>query len=775
MIRGKPGSGKSTAMKRAYKLAREEAPTNETIIAFFFNSRGVSMETKLEGFFRSMLHQLLERHGSTNNDTFNEWKRKNSSIRPGWAWTVKELQDMFVNYVVRSTVKITMFVDALDECESPSAARDLMDLLTNIGRCHDSGQSRLKLCVSSRHYPNISVAEPLQITVEESNQDDITQYIKMTLQRLQIDLGHDLSKEITSRSKGMFLWASLVLERIREAFEDGESRTELKAIIYRTPGRLKDVFKELIDSIPIDERERSNLILSWILFTKRPLSLSELDHALAFRTEYPTYLRYQRSDDFVRPEQMRRLLAKYTRGLVENVEIHEWNSSVTKTLPTFRVQFIHESVREYMLSQPDIFTSGLDAKWSNPGFVDDVLARSCFNYIKAVCVESRVINDIVRQLEARRFDPGQLCKDHMKDRPFLEYAIQFGFEHAKVANINGFPPLYLFQPTTNGASDSASWWVSFTLIFKQYWKRGYHDGWYRPDTKHWSEYTTTQLAFACAYQLNSWVNSLIERNHPNLDELDLSKALCVTAISGDEETIASLIVAGANVNYEQPMFGSPLYLALVSGRDDIVAMLLEHNTAARMGSRKYSPLIAAVSYRPVEIVRLLLDHGAEVGECGSQERSRDDIFVSRMHALIAATQRDVQILEVLLAHAEHERVAVEHYKAAYLAIVSKGRGHAEVLKSAVTKLFPEHTTISLSIKSLIGRQFTVEVWEDTQVSDLKILISHLNGPPPDYIKLVNDTQLLRDHQTLRDYKVRRGSTIQMLPIARWATRDISGG
>ncbi|KAH7190094.1 hypothetical protein DER44DRAFT_851736 [Fusarium oxysporum] len=124
MIRGKPGSRKSIAMKRAYKLARKKSPANEAVIAFFFNSRGISMETKLEGFFRSTLHQLLESRDSTNNDAFTEWKRKNSLIRSGWAWIVKELKDIFETCVVRSTVKITMFVDALGQCESPSAARD---------------------------------------------------------------------------------------------------------------------------------------------------------------------------------------------------------------------------------------------------------------------------------------------------------------------------------------------------------------------------------------------------------------------------------------------------------------------------------------------------------------------------------------------------------------------------------------------------------------------------------------------------------------------------
>jgi hypothetical protein len=727
------------------------------------------METKLEGFFRSTLHQLLKSHGSTNDDAFTEWKRKNSSIKPGWTWTAKELQDMFVKWIVRSTVKITMFVDALDECESPSVARDLMDLLTSIDRCHDSGQPRLKICVSSRHYPNVGVAEPLQITVEETNQGDITQYINMTLRRLQIDPGNDLSMEITSRSRGMFLWACLVLKRIREALEDGEPRKELKAMIYRTPPLLEEVFKELIDGISVDERERSSLILSWILFTKRPLSLSELDHALAFRTEYRTYLDYKNSDEFVRPEQLRRLLAKYSRGLVETVEIQEWGSSVAETLPTFRVQFIHESVRQYMLSHLDVITSGLDAKWSNPGFVDDVLAQSCFNYVKAVCVESTVVDDIVRQLEARRFNPGQLCKGHTKDRPFLEYAIQFGFAHAKVADLSGLPPLYLFQSSTDGATGTTSWWISFTSIFRLYWRRGYHNGWLIPKTKHWSEYTTTQLAFACAYQLDSWVNYLLEGNRLSLGEPDLSKALCVAAASGDKNSITSLINAGSDVNYEEPMFGSPIYLSLVYGRDDIVSILLEHKAAVRLGPRRHNPLIAAVLYRPVEIVRLILDHGANVAECEPQESpSLDTGFFRGKHALDTAIQREFEILNVLLAHAERQRVPVEYYKSAYLLAAALRRSrHMESLESAVTKLFPGHATIPIFIRAMIGTRTRLVLWADTQINAVKKVYSHGEGPLLDGLMLVHNGRILHDHQTLRDCKIQRESTIDYLLRARW--------
>ena len=307
MIRGKPGSGKSTAIKRACTLARERAHANEAIITFFFNSRGVPMETKLEGLFRSTLHQMLESRHVTDDEAFTEWKRKSSFIKSGWTWTVRELQNMFERCVRRSTVKITLFVDALDECDSTSAARDLMELLTKLCQRHDHDSSppAPKFCVSSRHYPNVGVDETLQIIVENTNQVDIRKYTKQILQRFMPDF-EDLSRKITSRSEGIFLWALLVLDKIRTAVEDGEPRQTLYSIIDRVPPRLEELFQELMESIPIDEREQRNLIMLWVLFARRPLSLSELNHAFAFRAGYSTYLYYETSDDAIRPEQMRR-------------------------------------------------------------------------------------------------------------------------------------------------------------------------------------------------------------------------------------------------------------------------------------------------------------------------------------------------------------------------------------------------------------------------------------------------------------------------------------
>ncbi|CAN9283498.1 unnamed protein product [Alternaria alternata] len=771
MIRGKPGSGKSTAMKRAFNIAREEAPEDEVTIAFFFNSRGIPMETKLEGLFRSTLHQLFRRHNPAN-DALAEWKQKASSIKPGWAWTSNELRAMFVKHVLSSPVKVTVFIDALDECESSFAARDLMDLLTRSGQYHDSGQSPLKICVSCRHYPNVGVAEPLQITVEDTNQNDIAKYIQMTLRRTKIDMSEGFCTEITSRSEGIFFWAFLVMQRIREAIESGGSQQEVKAVMNRTPRRLEEVFKELTDDISSDERERSNLILSWILFAKRPLFLSELDHALAFRSEYRTYLDYENSDNFVHPEQARRSLAKYTRGLVEAVQMQAWSSVDPTMLPTFRVQFIHESVRQYMLANLGVVTSGLDANWSKPGFVDHILAQSCFNYIKAVCVESDVINKVVWRLR----DVAQIRGDSTKDRPFLRYAMEFGLEHAKVADAKGIPPSYLFQFTVTESTASALWWISFTSVFGHYWRLRRHTSACTPGIKRLSENPTTELDFACVYHLNSWVDHLLQHPRPDLNKLHWSKALCVAAAFGNEKSLTSLIEAGADVDYDEPVFGTPLCSSLAHGRDDMTAILLRRKATVRMGSRKHSPLVAAVSHSPVNSVRLLLAAGAEIIECETLDPSPWDSPLSLgLNALQASIQRDVKILKALLPSAERQRVPVEHYKAAYLsAVASEQEPHAGHLKSAVERLFTGHSTISIVVKTLTGKTIELTVWADTQIHDLKKVIEFREGVPPDQIALVYGTKVLYNQRTLRYYMVQQESTIHMLLATRWGGR-FSGG
>src|SRR3982074_2550846 len=57
-IRGKPGSGKSTLMKKIFRLLSEWKDPNCAQLAFFFHRRGTALQRTQIGMFRSLLYQL---------------------------------------------------------------------------------------------------------------------------------------------------------------------------------------------------------------------------------------------------------------------------------------------------------------------------------------------------------------------------------------------------------------------------------------------------------------------------------------------------------------------------------------------------------------------------------------------------------------------------------------------------------------------------------------------------------------------------------------------
>lgn len=767
MIRGKPGSGKSTAMKRAYMRAKDMARANDAVLGFFFNSRGVSIETKLEGFLRSVLHQLFRNRRNDASNAVADWKEKSRSIRSGWAWTEGELQSMFMTAILNSEVAITIFVDALDECESTSAARKLLKLLSSLAESQATGscQARLKICVSSRHYPNVGVAEPLQIIVEASNEPDIMSYVKASLQQVPVE-NNALSEKITSRSEGIFLWAFLVLEKIREAIDDGEPRARLYEIIDLVPQRLEELFQNLIESIPQEERERCKLVIWWVLFAKRPLQLSELRDALAFRQCYSTYGKYKESKEFINPAQLRRLLAKWTMGLVDAVGNQGPDRSTGETMSSFRVQFIHESVREYILAQQAVPNPRSVATWSAVGPAHNALALSCFNYIKAVCSAAQPFG----------FDNNDFRQEPVIHKPtgaFVDYATKFGFEHAELAEASGLPQSYLFERNTNATSRLPLWWNTFAVIFANHHRS---KRWRHQSEDHWSRFIASQITFACAFRLDSWIQSLLAGEGSLVNKNDLSEALCVVATTKNEKTLVLLLQSGADVNYNKPSFGSPLTLSLLHGRDDFVPILLAHGASVHKGVRDHSPVVTATLHSSLSSLHLILSRDASLTEREQQGWLDRNVFHSPgIHALQAAAQREFSFMEALLDAAGHQEVAFEYYMEAHHSATSDQKPqHARALESAIKRRFQDRSLWCIHVKTLNGKMIEIGVLANARIYDLKKLLEAREGPPPDQIFLSNGRRIFRDDEVLCECVFGKGSTIHMLPRMRWGGQ-FSGG
>ena len=93
---------------------------------------------------------------------------------------------------------------------------------------------------------------------------------------------------------------------------------------------------------------------------------------------------------------------------------------------------------------------------------------------------------------------------------------------------------------------------------------------------------------------------------------ELNMSLMVSAEFGRYDIAVLLLKYGANVN-ERYMSWTPLINAIVEGHTEIVKLLLEHGADVNFGipSRNKYPLFTASLVGNIDIIKLLVDHGAK--------------------------------------------------------------------------------------------------------------------------------------------------------------------
>jgi hypothetical protein len=720
LIYGKPGSGKSTAMKSAVRFARDSAGTNSLTLAFFFNSRGAAIECTVEGFFRSTLHQFFSYTRDAQDEAIVEWERKSRLITRGWAWTVHELHLIFKRVIGNLSAPMTVFVDALDECRSRSEARDLMDLL--YGSSTNSGirMLRPKICVSSRHHPNFGTPTLSIITVENTNQDNILRHVRTELRKLLVDLP-DLPELIARRSRGMFLWAVLVLEKIRIAREDGATQTQLSSLVNLVPDRLEDLFQELVDSTTPDQVEERNCIIWWTLYAKRPLSLTEITHALAFRRPYSTYKQYEESGDLMQPEDMKKLLASRTRGLVEFVETRKWLSDTA----VFILQFMHESVREYVLKHHSLFGFHSPSEEINAGLAHYELAVSSFNYIKAVCTMPEIVDGIFGPDQIAFFKPDNLLIRLNGRFGFLDYATIFALPHVELSEAHGKACSHLFRDPDGDNACPPLWWVNFTKLFMRN-PRVRTSG---ASVQSWIHLSTSPLAFACAFTIDTLFCQLLADGITLHIQADFPKVLCVAASCGNSKCVSRLLERGADIDFDK---GRPLYLSLLYNRIEVAQLLIDKGASLSVGLLQYNAFVVASTSASVEATRLLVES------------------------------------------AQHQNLSPERYRNSCVsAFASEFRDdlppvYQAMRQAVIAEIFRGQNHITLFVKTLSGKTLTLNMASHATLGDLLQRYQDAEGPPPNMIMFVHRKKVLRqDNQLLSDYGIQNCSVVHALLRARW--------
>jgi ankyrin repeat protein len=445
-IKGKPGAGKSTLMKFALANS-QKLMKDRTVISFFFNARGADLEKSTTGMYRSLLLQLLERLPELQcvfeSLGFRTWNSTGHQT-----WSIESLKDLFEQAIrLLGQSSVVCFIDALDECDEDQI-RDMVAFFQRLGELAISTHTLFQVLLSSRHYPHITITKGRSLILEgqEGHNQDITSYVDN-----QLIIGHgslvdQIRAELQEKASGVFMWVVLVVDILNKEHDEGRTTRRLQQKLKDIPSNLHKLFRDILTR---DCRNRDELLLciQWLLFARQPLKPEQLYYAIRSGTE-PKDLSNGGADE-ISIETIKRFILNSSKGLAE----------ITKSKMR-TVQFIHESVRDFLLKE-----NGLRDVWSELG---SNFQGESHDRLKHCCLRYMDIDSIVHLNVADPL-PKASCQDAIdlrdatgKEFPFLEYAVNNVLYHAEAAQVGGIHQKEFIQ------SFQLTNWLKFHNLFEKH-------------------------------------------------------------------------------------------------------------------------------------------------------------------------------------------------------------------------------------------------------------------------------------------------------------------
>jgi len=260
-IKGKPGSGKSTIMKNVWTWAKKKLSGN-IILSYFFNARAPDdLEKSSLGLYRSLVHQILCKIPQSKPVFFARFALKE---RDGIVdeWSAVELQEFLIDIVKTiDTHPLSIFIDALDEGEEDDV-RKMIDFLQELGQHSSSANTRPRVCLSSRHFPYISIRKGLSLIVEHQaeHQQDIEKYVEENLIGLDSLEIKKLKEDVCLKADGIFLWVVLVVRMLKKVYDRGCGIPAMTKLLKEVPKDLEGLFADILNRISEDRESCVSLL-----------------------------------------------------------------------------------------------------------------------------------------------------------------------------------------------------------------------------------------------------------------------------------------------------------------------------------------------------------------------------------------------------------------------------------------------------------------------------------------------------------------------------------
>lgn len=377
-VSGKPGSGKSTAMKyicqhsETQRSLEKWANGNKLIVAkyFFWNAGKSSLLKSQEGLLQSILYQIFRTAPALIPKVFpDEWAAYRSGNLMASSFSTSSFSiaqlvaaiSLLCAHLSDVDIRICIFIDGLDEYDGrPGDVIRLVEALKT--------SANLKACVSSRPWNEFERAfgqdQANKLYMQDLTKSDIRKYVRSTLENnemfgklLESEEDADsmaLVHEIVDNAQGVFLWVVLVVRSLLEGLPNADTFSDLQRRLREFPKDLDEYFEQILFSVDDFYRKKASVMCLVTLAAAKPLPLmsywfmDQENSRYAFDSPVES-MRLQLIDS--RLEAMKKRLNAYCKGLLETPNDH---SDINQDAGLFHkffglnVNFLHRTVRDFL-------------------------------------------------------------------------------------------------------------------------------------------------------------------------------------------------------------------------------------------------------------------------------------------------------------------------------------------------------------------------------------------------------------------------------------------
>lgn len=406
-VSGKPGSGKSTLMKRItghpttkQLLSVWAHPERIVLISHYFWSAGTAMQKSQHGLLQTLLYDIFRQLPDLIESVCAERLTRPLEELDRQAWTVPELWGVLQRIAEQASlrVKFCLFIDGLDEYDG-----DLVDFCRALRKLSTS--PHFKICVSSRPWnvfeDSFGLDPACKMYVQDFTRPDIRLFVESRLkehprwEEVSAEVGNadSIIGEITERAAGVFLWVFLVTKQLRDGLTEYDGFSDIRRRLDSIPNDLEVFFRQMLDSVEPFYHEKMATTLQIALAAKYPAPIlvysfhddeyEDPNYALKLPLQ-PLEPRAAAS----RREQTSRHLSGRCRGLLE----------VNRS--TKYVEFMHRTVMDYLRTR-DI-SDYLEAK--APSYDPDLALLKAFTAF----IKSTAFPEFVDRTEFAKYTPSEL-------------------------------------------------------------------------------------------------------------------------------------------------------------------------------------------------------------------------------------------------------------------------------------------------------------------------------------------------------------------------------